>query len=562
MIRTGNLQIIHAIFIDASRTGDYQTTRGILDILDREGNSDDLAAFMNDRNLPIDDIEAMRLAKEPLENPPKLGYLTISNVLQWRLQYKRVMEKAGTVNGIIRVIYRMPVKTKNKMEFGDFQTPDALAERVCKLLHCLGMSPRSILEPTCGKGSFLRASIVAFPKCTRFLGVEVNRNYVKMAKSVEKAEVNCENFFEKNWPETLDMLREPILVIGNPPWVTNSAVATLGGANLPNKTNFHKFNGFDAVTGKSNFDVSEWMLLHLLELLSGRTAALAMLCKTTVARKVLHHVWSRRLQVATSAIYSINSAEHFGVSVAACLLVCILEPGAASKECAIYQELEASKRNSTLAFRDGRLIADLGANNIYGHLHGTSPLKWRSGMKHDCSNVMELRPRGCNDFENGLGKVVKLEPTYLYSMLKSSELMKPCPIPSRYMLVTQRRIGEDTSRIKRKAPLTWRYLKTHAYFLDRRASLIYRNRPRFSIFGVGAYSFAPWKIAISGFYKRFEFRCIGPFDDKPVVLDDTCYFLPFRTECDAKNVLDLLNSEAALVHCRNKKVGMQCHICY
>ena len=70
--RTGNVQIIHTIFIDASRTGDYQTTRGILDIIDREGNSDDLVAFMNDRNLPIDDLEATQLAKELLENPPKL----------------------------------------------------------------------------------------------------------------------------------------------------------------------------------------------------------------------------------------------------------------------------------------------------------------------------------------------------------------------------------------------------------------------------------------------------------------------------------------------------------
>lgn len=439
----------------------------------------------------------------------------------------------------------MSEKMKKKVEFGDFQTPDALAERVCELLHCLGISPGSILEPTCGKGSFLRSSVAAFPECTRFLGFEVNRNYVKVAKSVEKAEVDCGDFFEKNWPETLDILREPILVIGNPPWVTNSAVGALGGANLPNKSNVRNFNGFDAITGKSNFDISEWMLLHLLELLSGRTAALAMLCKTTVARKVLRHVWERSLQVTKSSIYSINSAEHFEVSVDACLLVCILKPGGISKECAIYEELETSKRHSTIAFRNGRLIADLDANNIYGHLYGTSPLKWRSGIKHDCSNVMELRSRGHDNFENGLGEIVKLEPTYLYPMLKSSELMKPYPTPSRYMLVTQRRIGEDTSQIERKAPLTWRYLQACESYLDQRASSIYRNRPSFSIFGVGPYSFAPWKVAISGFYKRLEFRCIGPSRGKPIVLDDTCYFLSFQAKNDAENIADLLNSDSA-----------------
>ncbi len=101
--RTGNLQIRHAVYLDESRTADYQTTQGILDILKREGNVDDLVAFMNDRNLPIDDHRAIQLAEDLLERPPTVGYLTISNALQWRLQYQRVIESAGAINGIIRV---------------------------------------------------------------------------------------------------------------------------------------------------------------------------------------------------------------------------------------------------------------------------------------------------------------------------------------------------------------------------------------------------------------------------------------------------------------------------
>ncbi len=101
--RTARLQIRHTIFVDKSRTADYQTTRGIREILDREGNIDDLVAFMFDRNLPIDDIGATQLAEELLKCRPVQGYLTISNALQWRLQYKRVIENAGTVDGILRV---------------------------------------------------------------------------------------------------------------------------------------------------------------------------------------------------------------------------------------------------------------------------------------------------------------------------------------------------------------------------------------------------------------------------------------------------------------------------
>jgi hypothetical protein len=100
--RTGLLKILHTIFVDQSRTGDYQTTRGLLEIIDREGNVDDVTAFLLDRRLPIDEIGAKNLANEILQNRPQLGYLTISNALQWRLQYRRVINEAGQVDGIHR----------------------------------------------------------------------------------------------------------------------------------------------------------------------------------------------------------------------------------------------------------------------------------------------------------------------------------------------------------------------------------------------------------------------------------------------------------------------------
>ena len=230
----------------------------------------------------------------------------------------------------------MSAKARQKAEFGDFQTPDALARSVCNVLRSLGAAPNSIVEPTCGKGAFLRASVRAFPQCARILGFEVNPDYVQAARSVNQAEIRCQNFFAQDWSALLDSLCEPVLVVGNPPWVTNSAVGALGGANLPAKSNFQHFNGFDALTGKSNFDISEWMLLHLLECLSGREATLAMLCKTVVARKVLRRAWSQRLQVAGSGIYRIDANTHFAAAVDACLLTCVLSPGAASRECTVH----------------------------------------------------------------------------------------------------------------------------------------------------------------------------------------------------------------------------------
>jgi hypothetical protein len=104
--RTANLNIVHTIYVNAGKTADFQMTRGIRSILESEGNKDDLIAFMLDRNLLIDDIEASNIADEILESLPIQGFLTISNALQWRLQYGRVIERAGQEEGIIAV-YRV-----------------------------------------------------------------------------------------------------------------------------------------------------------------------------------------------------------------------------------------------------------------------------------------------------------------------------------------------------------------------------------------------------------------------------------------------------------------------
>ncbi len=101
--KTAILNILHTIFIESHRTADYQMTRGLLEILGRDGNENDLVAFMQDKMLPVDDIEMGRIAQELLRTPPVQGYLTISNALQWRLQYARVIAQAGEVAGILRI---------------------------------------------------------------------------------------------------------------------------------------------------------------------------------------------------------------------------------------------------------------------------------------------------------------------------------------------------------------------------------------------------------------------------------------------------------------------------
>ena len=186
------------------------------------------------------------------------------------------------------------LKNSRACEFGDFQTPDDLAHRSLQVIKQLTINPKSILEPTCGRGSFLLAAIAAFPTAQQCVGVEINKTHLEALQQrlvVNGKDLSVQtlhaDFFQMDWSKILSQLPKPILVIGNPPWVTNSMLGGLQSSNLPKKSNFQSLNGLDALTGKSNFDISEWMLLQHLEWFKQRTGVMAMLCKASVARKVL-----------------------------------------------------------------------------------------------------------------------------------------------------------------------------------------------------------------------------------------------------------------------------------
>ena len=424
---------------------------------------------------------------------------------------------------------------------------------MCALLVDRGLRPASVLEPTCGTGTFLNAAIRAFPSTQRLLGLEINPRYVVQANDrlrrshpAADALVRHADFFQTDWDDVLRGLPRPVLVLGNPPWVTSADLTRLGSSNLPEKENFQGYRGLDALTGRGNFDISEWMLLRALEWIEGHDASLAILCKVAVVRRVLRHAWSRRHRLRNAEVRSIDAFKHFGASVDACLFMVAGSPRRREVECAVYDSLEAAAPSSRFGLRDGELVADLKLYEKWKHLAGPQRYRWRSGVKHDCSKVMELRRYGRDSYVNGFQEKVRLEPRFLFPMLKSSEVANGTVAkPTRWMLVTQSTIGDDTNRIESQAPKTWRYLCAHADRLDRRGSTIYRNRARFSVFGVGPYTFAPWRVAISGFYKKLDFRAVGSFEGKPIVLDDTCYFVPCGSKVEAERVHDLLRSEPA-----------------
>jgi len=217
------------------------------------------------------------------------------------------------------------------------------------------------------------------------------------------------------------------------------------------------------------------MLLRILEWVNSRAATVAMLCKTTVARKVLVHAWRQDIRLKRSRTYLIDAQRAFGASVDACLLVCNTTTEEHDQVCDVYSDISEDAYETTFGFRDNRLIARIDYYEQWKHLAGKGHYRWRSGIKHDCSKVMELEKEN-HGYRNRLGEVYDLEDTYIYPMLKSSDIAKKkIPQPSRWMLVTQRTVGENTTIIRHKTLKTWAYLDDHSEFFARRKSSVYKT---------------------------------------------------------------------------------------
>ena len=108
--KTTTLQFVSCSFVSSERTADYTTTYRLREMIKDHANEEDIVAYLTDRNIPADEITLHNMAKLILKSPPKQGYLTISNALQWRLQYQRIVSLEESVTGINKIIDEVNVK--------------------------------------------------------------------------------------------------------------------------------------------------------------------------------------------------------------------------------------------------------------------------------------------------------------------------------------------------------------------------------------------------------------------------------------------------------------------
>lgn len=423
----------------------------------------------------------------------------------------------------------------NRKEFGDYQTPIEFCEKVCNYLYEQGLTDKSeaIFEPTCGLGNFLSTAFKQFN--LPVFGVDINSDYVDNAKNrVPSASIINQNIFEVDIRTFCPY--NNVLLVGNPPWATNADLSY----NLPQKANFKELKGIDALTGSSNFDICEYIILRMIEAFSGSDSTICMLCKTSVARNVVLEIDRRSIAYKKIEMLNFNSYKVFGVSAAACIFIVQLS----SKQLHVTTACDV-KDFDTLESLDNLKVINRNlhsANSIIHNFEGVCQMTWRSGVKHDCSKVMELELKD-GSLYNKYKEKVDVEDDLIFPLVKSSLFKSPIITEyKKFVIVTQQKAKQNTDYIEEKYPHLWSYLNQHIDDFNKRKSIIYKKSGAFSMFGIGDYSFAPYKVGVSGFYKKPLFSLL--VSDKPIMTDDTSYFISFDNYNDAYTMMLLLNTQA------------------
>lgn len=433
-------------------------------------------------------------------------------------------------------------------EFGDYQTPQSLANRVVQLLKTKGFDYENVIEPTFGEGNFVQEVAQQFENVKRIKGIEIQEDlFERTQEKLEKYsnidfELRNEDFFIQKYENLFDNTKRN-LVVGNPPWVTASQLAQMNSSNVPQKGNIKNLSGFDALTGKSNFDIAEWIALRLLEEMSNLTkkSALALLVKNSVIRNIAKYLPSSNLIISRISMYHFDAKKEFNVSTDASLLLIEINDKKWDSKVHEFELSEPLKKINIFGWVENHFVSNIDNYQELIKFDKVTTWDWRSGVKHDIGKVMEFEKISDNLYQNALGEKFCLPDDYVFPLVKSSDISKGTF--RKYVLVTQKSVGEDTSIIQEKSPETWEYLENHKEYFDKRKSSIYRNAPEFSVFGIGDYSFKTYKVAVSGMYKIPKFRVLKPVNGKPVMTDDTVYFVGFDKLRDAELFAEVLNSE-------------------
>ena len=523
------LDFKHCIFIETEKTGDYTLTKTLREIIKNGANKNEIISTLKDRNIPGEDLDLVKLAQKIILNPPKQGYLTISNAFQWRLKYNNVINLENEIEGIY------DYDENYGKDLGEYQTPLYLTDIICEYLkNNLKISPDIIIEPTCGIGNFLKSISKIYPK-KQLYGIEIDKTKLdKIKNTIPHLKLINEDIFTFKF-SSFDKTNS-FLIIGNPPRVTRYELLKTK-SNISINPNFKNLKNNDIKLDNANFDISEYIILKIINEFKNTRTTMAFLCEKTVPRNIFIELIKNNIKYSFIKQINFNSYKKFNLETETCLFIIQFgETIMKNKTCEVCDISNPSK----VLYKFGFLSREFYIDTI-SQIDEKFSFEWKQGVKHDCAKIIELTLEN-NQLVNKNNYPVNIENLLVYPLLKGGDLKNPIVNEtSKYIIITQQKTGQDTTYIKSEAPKTWQYLNDNIKYFNTRKSNIYKNTSDFCIFSIGKYSFKKYKVAISSFNKNLLFSLV--YCEKIMMLDNACYFLSFENYDDAYITMLILNSQ-------------------
>lgn len=157
----------------------------------------------------------------------------------------------------------------------------------------------------------------------------------------------------------------------------------------------------------------------MLKCFENHNGTFAFLIKNSVVKNLIQDQKRNNFKISQSEKLNIDSKKEFNVSVNACLFLTHLntEPDFICKELDFYSR----DYITTFGWYKNKFVYSVKDYDISSIVDGKSIFTWRSGVKHDCSKVMEFE-RVNGHYINGLGEEFNLEKKLVFGLLKSSDL--------------------------------------------------------------------------------------------------------------------------------------------
>jgi SAM-dependent methyltransferase len=485
---------------------------------------------------------------------------------------------------------------------GEYYTPDWLAEHTLNRLDYHGNG--RLLDPACGSGTFLIHALRRLQNA----GVDHPLNYLAGIDlnplACLSAKVNL-LLATENPPSELpiycaDSLFKPPeigqfdYIAGNPPWVNWETLPIdyrQATKYLWEQYQLFPHTGFESILGKGKKDISLLLTYVSMDNYLADTGKLGFIITEAALKSGGAGEGFRRFQIGDSpiAVLSVDDMSRirpFAGAETRTLLI-FLQKGEKTNYPVPYYLWDKPGRGQTIKeelslkqvqsiahvvdfvaepisepnspWMSGRSAAIPAMQKLIGksdyHAHagvytgGANAVYWLEIIGQE-GDLLQVR----NDRDGSKLPVKQvealIEPDFIYPLLRGRDLNRWQALPTAHILLVQNpetRQGYDPDWLEENYPLTYTYLVQFEEMLRSRATFkryFKKQAPFYSMFDVGDYTFAPYKVVWKGFgTKTMQVAVIDSIQGKPIMTNQAMHpFIGLDNEDEAHYIAACLNS--------------------